>query len=212
MEFSLTKFKLSHLDELKITNDFWNVIRASPVYITIILVMSVAIDPKLKNSILAVAFLFNMLFNWIIKHWFFQPLYKLNNNKPFPILGQGSRPANAQNCGIFNKCNTKVATSFGMPSGHSQFAWTFAVYLIMNFWLDIDWDQVEEKDKTTLIVIKVLQTLFIIAVAVIISYSRVAIEKCHTTEQVILGGLIGCGLGIGTYYLVEYAQILFKKK
>ena len=53
------------------------------------------------------------------------------------------------------------------------------------------------QNKKYIIMIKIIQSILIISFIILICYSRVYIEKCHTIEQVFVGGLIG----IGTIYL-----------
>ena len=91
-----------------------------------------------------------------------------------PILGRGKRPEGACGCGLLD--DNKPSTTFGMPSGHSQIAWSVATYLILRY-CDIP------------------QSIFLINIATYISFSRVSIG-CHTKEQVIVGGLIGVASGI----------------
>lgn len=188
---------------LRITNDFWDIIRASPVYITVIMIGIMIINPQASTIVVALSFIINNLLNWIIKHWFFQPIYKLSGKEKLPILGLGRRPNGANNCGVFNKCSSLEATSFGMPSGHAQFSWTMAVYVMMKIWMT-HFDKTDKKEIA--ITVKVFQSLFVVAFAIIVCYSRVVIEKCHTTQQVIVGSLIGCGVGIGIYYLEMYVK------
>ena len=66
------------------------------------------------------------IFNHFIKTFVFRPLF---GNKKIPLLGYGTRPQN-MNCGLF--INNKESTSYGLPSGHSQIAWLFTTYKILN--------------------------------------------------------------------------------
>lgn len=188
---------------LKITNDFWDIIRATPIYIAVIMFGRMIIDPQPGSVIVTVCFIINNILNWFIKYFFFKPIYKFIGKDNLPLIGLGKRPPGAITCGIFNKCSSLEETSFGMPSGHSQFSWTLAIYLIMKIWSNYF---KKNKKKTSLIVIKIIQSLLVIIFAIIISYSRVVIEKCHTIQQVIIGGIIGCGIGLGIYYLELYVD------
>ena len=77
------------------------------------------------------------------------------------------------NCGLF--INNKESTSYGLPSGHSQIAWLFTTYKILNL---------EEKNSRPI-------SILLIGLATLISYSRVRWAKCHTIQQVVLGGVFG---------------------
>ena len=109
------------------------------------------------------------IFNHFIKTFVFRPLF---GNKKIPLLGYGTRPQN-MNCGLF--INNKESTSYGLPSGHSQIAWLFTTYKILNL---------EEKNSH-------LISILLIGLATLISYSRVRWAKCHTIQQVVLGGVFG---------------------
>jgi membrane-associated phospholipid phosphatase len=114
------------------------------------------------------------VFNHFIKSFLFKPLI---GNKKIPLLGFGTRPQN-MNCGLF--IDNKEINSYGLPSGHSQIAWLFTTYRILNL---------EEKNFRPI-------SLLLIGLATLISYSRVRWAKCHTIQQVILGAGFGIILGI----------------
>ena len=69
-----------------------------------------------------------MFSNFLLKYLIFKPLYKLFNTSKLSFLGLGSRPAGANSCKF--TLDKKADTSFGMPSGHSQIAWTVSTYII----------------------------------------------------------------------------------
>ena len=117
--------------------------------------------------------------NHIIKNNIAKPLM---GNKKFPILGTGTRPKGAKNCGVFK--NNKLAKSYGMPSGHSQGAAAFSTILFL---------QVNEMfiDNLTKICIQIGLILFALSVM----YSRIR-YGCHTVQQTIIGGTMGILLGI----------------
>lgn len=104
-------------------------------------------------------------------------------NDYIPILGQGSRPIGAKNCGYINR----VSKSFGFPSGHSQFA---AFYSTLMISLIASKKELKIYDK----IIILLLTLFVILMMV----SRIK-NGCHTLEQTIFGALIGIVLGRISY-------------
>ena len=88
---------------------------------------------------------------------------------------------------------------YGMPSGHSQNAWFFFSFISLYIY-----NQYKNKPKniyTQIITIFLIAILFIIST--FISYSRVKVN-CHSTNQVIVGGIIGEILGIFGYLLTRY--------
>ena len=75
---------------------------------------------------------------------------------------------------------------YGMPSGHSQFVWFFSFFIILYIFFNNNY-----KDK-------LLNTMLILSlslISIIISISRIYIN-CHTTKQVIVGGIFGIILAI----------------
>lgn len=142
----------------------------------------------------------NGVLNCILKI-IFKTLYIKLGAIDLPFLGRGLRPIGAQNCSDMPTMSNfvKKATSFGMPSGHSQNAWFF--FSFISFYI---YNQYKKKpfniyrQITTIILIS---ALFLIAT--FISYSRVKIN-CHSTNQVIVGGGIGAILGILGYLLTQY--------
>ena len=117
----------------------------------------------------------------------------------------------------------KKNLNFGMPSGHATCVFIVGTFLLLQIWkeqekleLNEDNDDDDEnnkyqkmnkynkfsnpfkiKDKKKLIIVKLIQSLLIISFIFLICYSRIYIEKCHTVEQVFVGGMVG----IGTIYL-----------
>lgn len=141
--------------------------------------------------------IFNVLSNLVIK-LFFKKLYNLLGVKSLPILGIGERPPSdylPDKVGCLDNYAGE-AKLFGMPSGHSQSAWFFYAFGMIYLF---DIMSKERKDSKLLLITLTLMT----AVAMFISYSRVY-KKYHTTQQVILGGVIGFILGIGGYILTKY--------
>ena len=125
--------------------------------------------------------------NHALKTLVFKPLM---GNKKYPIIGKGSRPANARNCGLFYKKNAKLSTSYGMPSGHTQFAGVFSTIGGLKIY-----------NSNYEFAIKVFGYLCFISFIFMMAHSRVFI-KCHTVQQTIMGGLIGIFIGYKSY---EYA-------
>ena len=97
--------------------------------------------------------------------------------KSVSILGRGSRPEGACGCGLIN--DNKPSTTFGMPSGHSQIAWSVSTYLILKY-------------KS------IPHIIFLLTTAIYISFSRVQVG-CHTPAQVITGAVIGIFSGFIAY-------------
>jgi membrane-associated phospholipid phosphatase len=104
----------------------------------------------------------NIIFKFICK--------KIMGKKTYKIIGTGERPKKMKN------------NSYGMPSGHSQFAGAVSTYIILHNY------------KNKFIVISSIMWMLYIM------YSRVY-EKFHTVQQTIVGCFIGCILG---YYVYEY--------
>jgi membrane-associated phospholipid phosphatase len=141
----------------------------------------------------------NSIINLILKQTF-KILYSITNQKSLPLLGIGERPMGGyklNTIGCFDKY-TSEAKLFGMPSGHAQSAWFFAIFGIMYL---IDNNKNKNKNKNRIIII--FTTLSLITIASFISFSRVY-NNCHTTEQVILGSLIGSFFGFYGYKMVKY--------
>lgn len=123
-------------------------------------------------------------------------LYEFVGVKNFVFLGRGIRPDGAMNCGCFIDKNNvnKLATSYGMPSGHSLvagFMLAFFYKYIINTYPD------SIKRKIALI------ALFLFSISIAIS--RI-ILNCHTIQQVIVGFLIG--LYIGSFFYDRQKYIL----
>lgn len=131
-------------------------------------------------------FLNDALSNYVLKNYVF---YNIIGDKTLPILGRGLRPIGAKNCGVFrddffNKnIVSKLSTSYGFPSGHSQNAGFFMTFIYTHF-----------KHNKFILLISLIVTLFI-------PITRIKFG-CHTIEQTIFGYLFG----IITYYVFEYIE------
>ena len=110
----------------------------------------------------------------------FKPLL---GNKKYFLLGSGERPKGAKNCGLFVEGDTKRPNSYGMPSGHSQGSAFFLTYLLMHL-----------RDTNININKKIIGGSLFTFITLGVMYSRIYL-KCHTIQQVILGGLFGMGFG-----------------
>jgi membrane-associated phospholipid phosphatase len=124
-------------------------------------------------------------------------IYDMFDTDYIPFIGQGTRPSGAHSCSSFISAPLMPATSFGMPSGHSQLAWFFTVYACLS--IIYKW-----KNKITIELTKkkvILSCIALIVLAITISYSRVSIEGCHTTGQVVIGGLIGSVIALTAFWI-----------
>ena len=188
--------------------------RTSPVLFIILLLINCIVSPSVNSFYLFIVYILVNLSNWFIKNAIVKPIYKLTGKAKLPILGIGARPYGASSCHF--TLDGKPATTFGMPSGHSQLAWFISTYIlckIISNWKNNDNDTSSSKET----VLTIFSYLWIIASSIItlsiafyISYSRVYIEGCHTKQQVILGGILGVACGFITYYFENDVINLFK--
>jgi membrane-associated phospholipid phosphatase len=136
----------------------------------------------------------------------FRNIYILSGKNTLPLLGQGSRPHGGYDCWGFNyysKCLADDVT-YGMPSGHSLFAWMVSTYLILTLkHAELNTNNIPNSDAN----IKHQQPFFIfkvmalIVLALSVSVSRY-ISRCHTPQQLVVGALIGSGLGLLFYHVI----------
>ncbi len=141
-----------------------------------------------------------MILNYFEKVLICKPIYELLGKTNIPILGRGLRPEGANSCKFI--LDGSDAKQFGMPSGHSQLAWTLATYIIFKIIYNFKYEQ-DKMNKTFLIldyIWIIISCILIIISAFYISYSRVYIEGCHTIQQVIIGGILGIIIGFLIYY------------
>ena len=94
--------------------------------------------------------------------------------------------------------------SIGMPSGHSQLVWFAAAFWAVLLALAYDRDRKQGLDtEVALPLDRALTTGCLLALAAaLVSYSRIPFG-CHTAAQVIVGGAIGVGMGVGVAYALE---------
>lgn len=126
------------------------------------------------------ALLLSEQFNYILKYVILKPAM---GDKKYPVIGKGTRPPGAVDCGLYRTGSKKKkcpSTSYGMPSGHSQSALLFSTYKILEL----------IKNKSTNPFFYATYVLL----AGFIPWSRVN-AKVHTVQQTIIGGMIGGGLG-----------------
>ena len=186
--------------------------RTSPVIFFILLLLYCIILPSHQSFYLLIIYCLILGSNWIIKHLFFKQLYNFFNITSLPILGIGARPSNATGCHFI--LDDILSLDYGMPSGHSQIIWTIATYIvckiISNFYYNYN-DNNDHLYITSTFLWLILSCIIVIYVSGYISYSRVYIEKCHTIQQVIIGGLIGIVFGFTIYYFENDAIKLMRK-
>lgn len=181
--------------------------RTSPVLLKLIMILYAMMLPGFNSFYLLILVLLTNVFNAFLKYAVMKPLYKWTGGNDLFLLGSGSRPSGAMSCQF--AIDGKRATSFGMPSGHSQIAWTIGTYLICQlvnrFIGNVNQNSKQGNDNTTASIILDNIWIFIsigliLAVMIYISYSRVYIEGCHTIQQVSVGGIVGVVLGFLAFY------------
>jgi membrane-associated phospholipid phosphatase len=180
------------------------ILRAMPVMTVFYSAVNIIQNPCYKSIILFIALIYDKIFNVSLKT-LSEYLYDLYGKDEIPKLGRGKRPKGAKNTSCFLKYPEQISTSYGMPSGHSQNAWLFATYLIMNILYNPSYinnllDNNIIENKRIINYLKICSVIIIVVIASMVSISRV-IERCHTIQQVVIGGIIGSLLGYSTYLL-----------
>ena len=167
--------------------------RISPVLYDVFVILWIIIQRTKASSFLFILLIFTSIVNFGLKNLVFKPLYKYFPQLETSFLNRGIRPNGAKSCGVSLTKYDELAFSFGMPSGHSQITWTFTTYFIcilfqthLNLFSSIH--AIEYLARCMLVIALIMMSLYI-------SYSRVAIEGCHTAQQVIIGGVIGVIIG-----------------
>lgn len=166
----------------------WSFIRSSPftnMFYPLILFLH---KPKSKYLYFLIAYILVFITNGIEKG-ISKYIYNIYGVDNFPIIGKGERPDGASNCGTYLVFPDKPALSYGMPSGHSELGWFFSTYLILDL---ISYKSFRKYNSLILII----SVTTLIVYAFINSYARVAIEQCHTTGQVLVGGFLGVLKGV----------------
>ena len=186
-------------------NLFPTIARTSPTLFLILVILNLLINPSYNSLYLFITYIIVVLSNWVMKNAIFKPIYNVLDTNKLKVLGLGGRPEGATSCSVV--LDNKPSTSFGMPSGHSQIAWTVAAYLIsriINKWHNTSIGSNKTSNKAIEILSyfwMILSVIIILFCATYISYSRVYIEGCHTLQQVIVGGMIGI---VGVYLIFRY--------
>lgn len=203
-------------------NIIWRITKSAPGIYIFALILYQMFNPNLHGLYI---FLLMMLIgrtNSILKYLVFEPLYKLSGKNELPIIGIGDRPQGAKNCSFTIKKFDKFARgknykSFGMPSGHSQIAWTLTAFIIFQLFDKGNLKTVADKEtnhEITLNNVKnVLQkyafrfryeiSVILITYSILVSFSRVYVENCHTLQQVIIGMLFGVLFAYIAYYITH---------
>jgi membrane-associated phospholipid phosphatase len=179
------------MDEIPIPqirqSQFWSAIRATPVFVPAFALMNLIYHPSQQalNFVLGtgVVYAVNQGLKFAFRHMYSIPWLE---PKLHMLIGQGTRPAGATNTASFLVYPAGPSSTFGMPSGHSQTAWYLSAYIIGSLALT---------PGTTTKHLSVT-TLVTCTYALLVSYSRVYIDRVHTIQQVILGAMLGvlCGL------------------
>ena len=181
------------------SNLFFQFIKASELIMVYVNLFIALIYGKRESLFLSVIIILSSSLNYFLKQVIAVPIFAANNDN-LPILGQGSRPINATDCGYFTNCPNKPATSFGFPSGHSQFAGIHTGFLIKDIihrnTKDGKFSSLDNKDKLSIFMLSLLVPIMM--------FARVYIEKCHTIQQTIFGALIGLVLGYKSHDLYLY--------
>jgi len=157
--------------------------RASPLLIYLYMFLNYVLLGQKKYLLLSIILFGSDICNHILKEYVFRPLM---GNEKFPLLGHGTRP-NTKDCGLF--CTGKESKSYGMPSGHAQIICFFVTYWILEI--------VNTTDRKY--INKLFSIVILLASAFLVMYSRVYWAKCHTIQQVSVGGTIGICLGLLFY-------------
>lgn len=208
------------------TKTMWNVLRATPSTYLVFVTAFFLLKPSKLSLYLLISYGVISVSSNIFKK-ISEIFYKstVGKNNAFWLLGLGRRPDGATDCGSFLKFDKKIPISFGMPSGHSMTTWAVVTYLLLCLYelnqsdlvincsdiKDINLDNTDTKfnilgDFTNNKAINKIYTYMIVVIliifAIMVSYSRVPIENCHTIQQVIVGGLIGIIMG-GLIYFIQ---------
>lgn len=176
---------------------FWQILRLMPILIVFYCSVNFVINPSEASLFLLVIIIYDKILNASLKA-ISEYIYDLVDKESIFIIGRGKRPLGAANTSCLLRYPEKESVSYGMPSGHSQQAWLFATYLILSIYnkhITLFKNSIELNTY-----IKYINIAVIIVIATLVSISRV-LEKCHTIQQVIIGGIIGSSVGYFTYYI-----------
>ena len=162
--------------------NLFGALRAYPQIIFYSSLISYFTSGNIDWLMLSGANLLNNSINFFLKNIIFTPLI---GHKKWPVFGYGTRPKGAKHCGTFVKPNSNgTPGTYGMPSGHAQTAMFFSAYIILHL-INSNYNNVTKKSGIA----------FFSILGIMIMYSRIYF-KCHTIQQVLVGGLIGGTLGV----------------
>jgi membrane-associated phospholipid phosphatase len=199
--------KISFLKRLEILA---TLARMSPILYLIVMIFYAMMIPGFNSFYIIIIILLSNILNFFLKYAVMKPIYKLAGTNNLFLLGMGSRPMGASSCGLV--IDGKKATTFGMPSGHSQIAFTIGTYLIcrlINRFID-NVNQNNNSNAVELILDDIwifISICLILFIMIYICYSRVYIEKCHTIQQVSIGGIFGFIFGFLAFYFEKNIRI-----
>lgn len=167
--------------------------RLSPVLYTILAILWIIIQRTKASCFLLILHVFTSVVNFGMKNIVFKPLYKYFPKLETSFLNVGNRPKGAKSCGVSITKHDELAIDYGMPSGHSQITWTFTTYFLCILFQTHT--NLFSSIQTIEYLARILCAIVLVVISLYISYSRVAIEGCHTIQQVIVGGFIGVAIG-----------------
>ena len=185
--------------------------RTSPILYVLMVILYCMLNPSYHSFYLLAILLSLFPINWIIKHLIFQPIYKVTKRVTLPILGRGARPPGANSCNVI--LDGKPSSSYGMPSGHSQITWSITTYILCNLIENLINSNKSHLHITILEYIwRIFSIVAIFSIGILVSYSRVYHDKCHTIQQVIVGAIFGIVTGVLVWYYEDDALNYFKEK
>tara|TARA_X000000368_G_scaffold349922_1_gene290126 strand:+ start:364 stop:912 length:549 start_codon:yes stop_codon:yes gene_type:complete len=166
------------------------ILRIAREYPTLLFIIAITImffGNRNEGIILFIAFLTSEILNKIFK----TGCRNIMGDKKYPIIGIGKRPPVA----VFQlpqdgKMYKTSINSYGMPSGHSQLAGLFSMYIILRTYYN---SALSVSNKLSIYSLMIFLGFYVM-------YSRVK-EYWHTVQQTVVGGTIGVILGYFTYKL-----------
>jgi membrane-associated phospholipid phosphatase len=203
---------------------FQSVIQSSPITIPVAIAIETVAFWDKRGLIFLIGLILVTLSTPILKHFIFQPLYNnygtvKNNMHYLGILGQGERPIGHKNCKSFNndndndngnyngkssKSKNDKYFSYGMPSGHAQLAGFVVAFILIYLYRNYNNYHNHNRDNSHN---NYLQNILIIcgliAFFICVAYNRIVVQKCHTIQHIIVGGLIGAIMAIIYYYIMR---------
>jgi len=152
-------------------------LRAYPIIVIISCIVFYFIKPSMDTFKIVCAISISQMSVQVLKY--FAKL--IMKDKTFPFIGKGTRPKGAKGCGLFK--NNELSRSYGMPSGHSMLAVSFATSMTL---------YINDSNELTDTQKQMSQILLWTTTVAVIS-SRVMFG-CHTPGQVIVGSCIGASI------------------